>query len=163
GPAQGLRHQGAVPGAVREGPRGDAEDAGGDARRRAGPAHERPDGAVRADRGRHADAPRQPHHDARRAVRCRAAEAEQADPALSRGRSTSPRVARPWAPGVFPMSTAEAKTRYTPEDLLRMPDGDRYELIDGQLVEINVSTWSSYIAGRIERLLGAACEPDRLG
>lgn len=35
--------------------------------------------------------------------------------------------------------------RYTPEDLLRMPDGDRYELIDGQLVEKNVGSKASRI------------------
>ena len=34
------------------------------------------------------------------------------------------------------MTVVEAGARqYTPEDLLRMPDGDRYELVDGQLVE----------------------------
>ena len=34
------------------------------------------------------------------------------------------------------MSTAVAtKTHYTPEDLLAMPDGKRYELVGGQLVE----------------------------
>ena len=32
------------------------------------------------------------------------------------------------------MSTVEQQL-YTPEDLLQMPDGDRYELVDGQLVE----------------------------
>ena len=31
------------------------------------------------------------------------------------------------------MSTAvETKTQYTPEDLLAMPDGKSYELVDGQ-------------------------------
>jgi Uma2 family endonuclease len=44
------------------------------------------------------------------------------------------------------MSTiAEPKT-YTADDLLRMPDGDRYELVDGRLVELNVSALSSLIA-----------------
>ena len=32
------------------------------------------------------------------------------------------------------MSTVEQQL-YTPDDLLQMPDGDRYELVDGQLVE----------------------------
>ena len=41
------------------------------------------------------------------------------------------------------MSTITTTTRYTPEDLLRMPDGKRYELVDGNLVETNVSLWSS--------------------
>jgi Uma2 family endonuclease len=61
------------------------------------------------------------------------------------------------------MSTVEAKTRYTPDDLLRMPDGDRYELIDGQLVEMNVSLWSSYVAGVIHRLLGKYCDETGMG
>jgi Uma2 family endonuclease len=61
------------------------------------------------------------------------------------------------------MSTAAVKTRYTPEDLLRMPDGDRYELVDGQLVELNVSTWSSYVAGIILKVLLSFCQQHRLG
>ena len=50
------------------------------------------------------------------------------------------------------MSTA-IHTRYTPEELLTMPDGDRYELVDGELVELNVSFLSSYVAGEIHRRL----------
>jgi Uma2 family endonuclease len=30
-----------------------------------------------------------------------------------------------------------------------MPDGDRFELVDGQLVERNMSAWSSYVAGEL--------------
>jgi len=38
----------------------------------------------------------------------------------------------------------------TPDDLLRMPDqGKGYELVDGELKEINVSYLSSFVAGRI--------------
>ena len=47
------------------------------------------------------------------------------------------------------MSTATTKTEYIPEDLLTMPDGDRYELVQGKLVERNISMLSSYIAGVI--------------
>jgi Uma2 family endonuclease len=61
------------------------------------------------------------------------------------------------------MSTATIKTHYTPEDLLRMPDGNRYELVDGQLVELNVSIWSSYVAGVIFQMLFAYCRQHRLG
>ncbi len=50
------------------------------------------------------------------------------------------------------MSTVEAKT-YTPEDLLAMPDGDRYELVNGELVEMNVSLLSSWVAGRLHKLV----------
>ncbi|MFQ5730825.1 MAG: Uma2 family endonuclease [Planctomycetaceae bacterium] len=50
------------------------------------------------------------------------------------------------------MSTAELQT-YTPEDLLHMPDGDRYELVDGQLVEIDMGGESSWVGGRIFKSL----------
>jgi len=33
------------------------------------------------------------------------------------------------------MSIATPPRQYTPEDLLTMPDGDLYELVDGELVE----------------------------
>src|SRR5262245_44793797 len=55
------------------------------------------------------------------------------------------------------MSTVETKTRYRPEDLLTMPGGDRYELLDGQLVEGNMGQWSSYVAGQTYRLLADFC------
>lgn len=55
------------------------------------------------------------------------------------------------------MSTAEAKT-YSPSELLTMPDGDRYELVDGQLVERNMSVWSSYVARRILEFLVDFCK-----
>ena len=47
------------------------------------------------------------------------------------------------------MSTVETRTTYTPEDLLAMPDGDRYELVDGELVEMNVSLLSSWVGGEL--------------
>jgi Uma2 family endonuclease len=56
------------------------------------------------------------------------------------------------------MSTVETPTLYTPEDLLEMPDGDLYELVDGQLVERNMGMWSSYVGSRLLRLLGNFCE-----
>ena len=43
------------------------------------------------------------------------------------------------------MSTVLEKT-YTPEDLLAMPDRKSYELVDGHLVERNVSVLSSWVA-----------------
>ena len=56
------------------------------------------------------------------------------------------------------MSTlAETKT-YTPDDLLAMPDGDRYELVDGNLVELNVSALSSQVAAKLLRMIGNYCE-----
>ncbi len=61
------------------------------------------------------------------------------------------------------MSTLATKTQYTPEDLIAMPDGDRYELVHGNLVERNRSTMSSYIAGVIYWLLFTFCRPNKLG
>ncbi len=61
------------------------------------------------------------------------------------------------------MSTMAAKAHYTPEDLLTMPDGDRYELIDGQLVERTMSTLASYVAGQVLWLLQSFCARNRLG
>jgi Uma2 family endonuclease len=50
------------------------------------------------------------------------------------------------------MSIAE-RQRVTADDLLTMPDGERYELVDGQLVETGMSMESSWIAGMILRLI----------
>lgn len=60
------------------------------------------------------------------------------------------------------MVVKAAKT-YTPEDLLTMPEGDRYELVDGQLVEKNMSFKSSYVSGRAYAKLNAIIEPANLG
>jgi Uma2 family endonuclease len=61
------------------------------------------------------------------------------------------------------MIVAASKTSYTPEDLLTMPDGNRYELVDGQLVELNVSMWSSFVAGVIFAIVRDYCYAHRLG
>ena len=62
------------------------------------------------------------------------------------------------------MSTAVAtKTRYTPEDLLAMPDGKSYELVDGQLVERNMGAESSWVGGQLLIRLGSYCEEHGLG
>jgi len=46
--------------------------------------------------------------------------------------------------------TAPAATAITPDDLLRMPDqGQGYELVDGELKELNVSFLSSFVAGQV--------------
>jgi Uma2 family endonuclease len=42
-----------------------------------------------------------------------------------------------------------AEKLYTPEDLLSMPDRKNYELVDGHLVERNMSQLSSYVGGEI--------------
>jgi Uma2 family endonuclease len=61
------------------------------------------------------------------------------------------------------MSTAATIERYTPEDLLAMPDGDRYELVGGRLVEQPVSLWSSYVAGKLHHRLESFCAANRSG
>src|SRR5688572_12715844 len=52
---------------------------------------------------------------------------------------------------------------YTPEDLLQMPKGERYELVDGNLVERNMGFLSSYVGARLMRLMEARCQPDQQG
>jgi Uma2 family endonuclease len=46
-----------------------------------------------------------------------------------------------------------ANPEIIPDDLLKMPDGECYELVDGQLVERNVSFRSSYIGTRLSHLI----------
>jgi Uma2 family endonuclease len=61
------------------------------------------------------------------------------------------------------MITVATEKRYTPEDLLTMPDGKLYELVDGRLVERKTSVWSSYVAGVIFHLLHSFCCEHRRG
>lgn len=51
----------------------------------------------------------------------------------------------------------------TAEDFLRLPDDGDYELVDGKLMERRVGAVSSYVGGRLLRLLGAFCESPFLG
>jgi Uma2 family endonuclease len=51
----------------------------------------------------------------------------------------------------------------TPEDLLRMPDGNRYELVDGRLKEMNVSVQTGIIVARVIWQLNSHCVPNNLG
>jgi Uma2 family endonuclease len=52
------------------------------------------------------------------------------------------------------MATAQTSRRYTAEDLETLPDGDRYEIIEGELQERIMSSLSSRIALTIGILLG---------
>jgi Uma2 family endonuclease len=62
------------------------------------------------------------------------------------------------------MSTALAtKTQYTPEELLAMPDGDRFELVDGQLVERITGLESSWVGGELHFRLRLYCGEQKLG
>ena len=45
------------------------------------------------------------------------------------------------------MNDVATKTEYTPEDLLTMPDGEQYELVNGALVERHMGWWAGIIAG----------------
>jgi Uma2 family endonuclease len=55
------------------------------------------------------------------------------------------------------MSTVATQARYTPEDLLKMPDGDHYDLVDGQLVENTMSIWAGYVTVKISTRLQDYC------
>jgi Uma2 family endonuclease len=66
--------------------------------------------------------------------------------------------------GVSIMSTATAtQARYTPEDLLAMPDGEGYELVGGQLVERKMGAESSSVAGELYFRLRGYCGEHQLG
>jgi Uma2 family endonuclease len=61
------------------------------------------------------------------------------------------------------MSTTAAKRRYIPEDLLTMPDGDHYELVDGELVERTAGWMSAWFGGQLLGSLFAYCSAKGLG
>jgi Uma2 family endonuclease len=61
------------------------------------------------------------------------------------------------------MATVETEKRYTPEDLLTMPGGNRYELVDGQLVEKSMSFWASYVSGRLHFRLESFSQANQPG
>jgi len=60
------------------------------------------------------------------------------------------------------MSTIVEKT-YTPEDLLAMPDGKSYELVEGHLVERNTSVLASWVGSRLSRFIDIFVEENQLG
>lgn len=55
------------------------------------------------------------------------------------------------------------KQRYTPEDLLKMPDGKDYELVDGQLVERKMGWESGWIGGQLYRFVAVHCAANKAG
>jgi Uma2 family endonuclease len=61
------------------------------------------------------------------------------------------------------MSTVATKQEYTPEDLLTMPDAVSYELVDGELVERDMGWKSSWVGGRVFKLLTDHCDAHGLG
>jgi len=66
-------------------------------------------------------------------------------------------------PGWPNMNIVATENLYTPSDLLTMPEGDRYELVDGRLVENTMSLWSCYVAGRMHQRLHTFSEANHLG
>jgi Uma2 family endonuclease len=60
------------------------------------------------------------------------------------------------------MSVIQTK-RITPADLLTMPEGKNYELVDGELVERNVSVLSSLVEGNVVGKLQPFCDAHQLG
>jgi Uma2 family endonuclease len=55
------------------------------------------------------------------------------------------------------------KVLLTPEDLLAMPDGDQYELVNGRLVERHVGLRAGLTTAQVVRLLGNYCAEHPLG
>lgn len=47
------------------------------------------------------------------------------------------------------MNAVAETTRYSPEDLLAMPDEKDFDLVDGQLVERNMGALSSWVGGAV--------------
>jgi len=47
------------------------------------------------------------------------------------------------------MSALAVEQHFTPEDLLAMPDGERFELVDGQLVEKEMGAESNWVANLV--------------
>src|SRR5438445_234251 len=56
-----------------------------------------------------------------------------------------------------------ATREYTPDDLLMIPDGDSYELVDGQLVEKDMGAESDFLGLRLGFLLAGYVDPRLLG
>jgi Uma2 family endonuclease len=61
------------------------------------------------------------------------------------------------------MAAAISGATYTPDDLLLMPEGDRFELINGQLRERIKNVWSSYVAGELFGRINEVCKAEKLG
>ncbi len=61
------------------------------------------------------------------------------------------------------MTTELLTEPITPDDLLAMPTGDDYELVNGELVERHMGAESSWIASNLTWLLGGAHSRKRAG
>lgn len=61
------------------------------------------------------------------------------------------------------MTAATAEVLHTPEELLELPDGHRYDLVDGKLVERKMGAISSRIAAILIALLEPFARSHKLG
>lgn len=61
------------------------------------------------------------------------------------------------------MSTIAPKREITPAEFLAMPDAALLELVDGELVEKNVSVLSGRVEARVVRILDEYCEAKNAG
>src|SRR5262245_46942445 len=61
------------------------------------------------------------------------------------------------------MTTATVEGLHTPEELLALPDGHRYELVDGRLVERKMGVVSSRLAAILIRMLDLFAHTHKLG
>jgi Uma2 family endonuclease len=61
------------------------------------------------------------------------------------------------------ISVLASRTDVTPEELLAMPDGKHYELVDGVLVERTMSLLSGRVESKMIRILEGHCEDPYLG
>lgn len=61
------------------------------------------------------------------------------------------------------LPAAKEAIEYTPDDLLRMPGGDRFELVDGHLVERSMGQVSSWIGGETHAVLREFVRRNQLG
>ncbi len=61
------------------------------------------------------------------------------------------------------MNVELMQREYTPEDLLPMPGGENFELVNGRLVERHRGVLARWVAGELIRVLGNHCSQHRLG
>lgn len=61
------------------------------------------------------------------------------------------------------MSIANPPKIYTVEEFLALPDHDRFELVEGELVEVHVSNLSARVAVRLATRIDSYCEGKSLG
>lgn len=61
------------------------------------------------------------------------------------------------------MNAALATRKYTPDDLLLMAEGNHYELVNGELLERNMSALACFVAGQLLEYLQAFVRSTRRG